>query len=82
MKNRSGQAIIEAILILALFVSVGTLATGYFKQNELFAQMVSAPWLRLAGMMQNGIWMSPKDGAPLHPTQYGRYRSIRGDKPE
>lgn len=80
--NRRGQAIIESILILALFLSVGTLVAREFKQNELVSQMVSAPWARLAGMLQNGVWKSPKEGAPLHPLQFKRFVSIRGDNPQ
>lgn len=79
--NRRGQAIIESILILALFVGVGTLVARQFKQNELFAQMVSAPWARLAGMMQNGVWMAPRPGAKLHPSQFERIVSMRGEPP-
>jgi hypothetical protein len=79
--NRKGQAAVESILILILFFAVTTLIAAGFKQNELFTQMVSAPWQNLSGMLQNGVWAPPSQGVSAHPSQHSRHISTRGENP-
>ncbi len=79
--NQRGQAIMEAILILALLVSIGTLVSSQFRQNELIGAMVAQPWLRLSGMLQNGVWADPRQSAAYHPQQLARKVSTRGEEP-
>jgi hypothetical protein len=80
IRDQGGQMIVETILILALFLAVGTFVAGQFKQNELFAQMVSAPWRNLAGLLQNGVWRPPEAGMQDHPAMHRRHVSMEGDK--
>ena len=77
--NRRGQAIVEAVLILLLLMAVTTFVSSQFKQNELMAKMVSGPWLRLAGMIQNGQWRPVNQSNGLHPTKQYRHISTKGD---
>lgn len=79
--NQAGQAVIESILILVLFFALTTLVAAGFKQNELFTQMVSAPWQSLSGVLQNGVWMPPARGTAMHPSQHERHISTQGDLP-
>ncbi|MBX7232084.1 MAG: hypothetical protein K1X29_08365 [Bdellovibrionales bacterium] len=78
--DNQGQAVTEAVLILVIFLLVGTLVSNQFKQNQLINEIVSSPWQRVSGMLQNGVWMSPSSGAPFHPSQHGRHISSRGEE--
>ena len=79
--SHKGQAVVESILILVVFIAVSTLIGSAFRQNELFGQMVSSPWQRLAGMLENGVWLPPHQSRLLHPNHHLRHISIRGDSP-
>lgn len=79
--NRRGQAVVESILILVLFLSVGTLIGKAFRENELMSHMIASPWERMAGMLENGVWMPRNQGRELHPNHYLRHISIEGDAP-
>jgi hypothetical protein len=71
--NKKGQAIIESILILTALLGVSTLTAKFFKDQEVFAQIVTGPWLKIAGMLQNGVWMPPADGMEFHPNARARH---------
>lgn len=80
--NTRGQILIETILILALFLVVGVLVAAGFRQNDLLSQMVASPWVRLSGLLQNGVWLPPEQGAALHPSNHLRQISTEGDRPQ
>ncbi|MGE0762789.1 MAG: hypothetical protein AB7N80_05880 [Bdellovibrionales bacterium] len=80
--NRRGQAIVESVLILALFVGISTAVGVAFKENELLSKMVASPWQRLAGMLQNGQWTPINRSSSLHPSIHARHISVRGDPPQ
>lgn len=77
--NRKGQGIVEAILILLVLLSVTTFISSRFRQDELLAKMVAGPWLRLAGMIQNGQWKPVNQSNALHPSKQYRHISTKGD---
>ena len=79
LNNQGGQMIIEAVLIIVLFVSFSALVANYFKKNELVRQMISGPWENLAGMLQNGIWSPAATGATIHPNSHNRHIVITGE---
>ena len=79
--NRRGQAVLESILILVAFFAVTSAIGASFRQNELFSGMISAPWERLAGMLENGVWLPRNQGRALHPNHHLRHISIKGDSP-
>lgn len=73
--------IVEAILLMVLFLGVSVAIANYFKDNEVVAQIVSKPWKSMAGVLQNGVWQEPDRGAAQHPSQHLRHVSIEGDPP-
>jgi hypothetical protein len=78
VRNARGQFIVESILLMIIFAG-GTLAVvQYFQSNSVFAQVVSAPWQSLAGMIQNGEWQSPQSSMQLHPNNHARHASLNG----
>lgn len=75
-----GQAVLEAVLLMVIFLAiVGAVATA-FRQNELLAKIVRGPWNNLAGMFQNGVWDSPAKGHALHPNTQRRHMSVLGEE--
>ena len=80
IKN-SGQITVEAVLILAIFVSVITAGTRALRNNNVLSSLVESPWAYVAGMIENGIWAPPEDGKGLHPNHVTRHGSPEGDAP-
>ena len=70
---------VETILLLVLFVSVFSLVSKHFKGNQFIENIVSSPWKKLSGLLQNGDWKEPKDSIANHPSQKNRHSSIVGD---
>lgn len=81
MRNRRGQAVIESVLILALFFGITLLISNAFKQGEFLDSLVASPWRRMAGMIQNGVWLPVGASNTMHPAITDRHLSLRGDAP-
>lgn len=79
LANQKGQAIVEAVLIIVLLFGVTVMAAKYFKEQELFRNLVTGPWVHIAGMLQNGVWAPPSVGAAIHPNSHNRHISIEGE---
>ena len=82
LKNQRGQSIVEAVLILVIVLGIAMGISAAFRQNELLSSMVSGPWQRLSGLLQNGSWVPPNQGMAYHPNNFNRHISYRGDSPQ
>lgn len=79
IRNQRGQQVTEAILIMVVFIGFSTLVGRYFKDKEILKQLITGPWVNLAGMLQNGVWQPLERGAVSHPNGHGRHISIQGE---
>ncbi len=77
LKNNKGQSAVEAVLLLAVIVSLTVLVAREFKENEIVAGLVSGPWKRLDGMIQNGVWEPADTGNEKHPGRLDRHISTK-----
>lgn len=75
LRQRSGQMAVEMILMLALFLGASYFVRDAFQSNGIIAQIVSRPWLSIAGMLQNGVWAPPEESNSQHPNNFSRVRS-------
>ncbi len=80
--NQSGQFIVEAILIMVMLFAVVLAIANAFKSQSLFAQVVSAPWQHMSGMIQNGVWATREQSMTLHPSNHSRHRVLKGEDPK
>jgi hypothetical protein len=77
--SQAGQMITEAILIMVLLMSFTFMAAKFFKDKEIFRQLITGPWSNLAGMIQNGVWAPVGPGSASHPNSHGRHIAIQGE---
>ncbi len=77
--HQGGQAVIEAVLAVALFVSIAILVAGQFKERQVFANLISGPWSVLDGMIKNGAWSPRDESNTTHPSRQRRHTSTQGD---
>jgi hypothetical protein len=79
IRNQKGQSSVEMVLIITVLVAIAITVSEGFRKNELFAKLVSGPWQSLAGLIQNGVWGTPKDTYSQHPNQFERVNTVRGE---
>jgi len=70
VRSSSGQATVEGILILALFVSLAIGLSKQFKETEIISNIVSGPWRSLDGMIQDGAWLPTSKSHARHPMNH------------
>ena len=75
IKNNKGQTMVEGILLLVVFITIALTVSNQFKDNQFLAQIVSGPWDRLDGMIQNGVWQEAEAGRANHPNLNKRHVS-------
>jgi hypothetical protein len=73
IRNQNGQLIVEAVLLLALTVSVSLLITRYLKESQYAQKLVAKPWSTLSGMIECGVWTGC--GIDNHPNSHKRVLS-------
>lgn len=78
LAQQSGQAIIEAVLIMTLVFGLAVFFNTRFRSSNIIGALVAGPWGSIAGMMSNGVWKSEREGRELHPQ--GQVMSRRGDR--
>ena len=79
LRNRSGQIAIEMVLVLALLVGFSVFVGNELRNQNFIANLVSKPWVSLAGMIQNGVWGPSQDTMIQHPNNFSRVTSPEGD---
>lgn len=80
MKNQAGQAVIEFILLTIAITAIGAAVAAGFKNYNIIGEMVNRPWALLSGMIENGVWDTPKKGKEKHPNFLRRGVSFKGDR--
>lgn len=74
LKDRRGQLMIEAILLMVLLVGLLTVITRYLRDNNTIPNLVSEPWGQIAGMTEFGNWEPPNNSnKKKHPNTFNRF---------
>ena len=56
LTNQKGQGVVEAVLLLALLVSISMLVTKELQDRKFAQKLFGEPWNRLSGMVECGVW--------------------------
>ncbi|MDZ4083240.1 MAG: hypothetical protein U1E10_09910 [Bdellovibrionales bacterium] len=78
--KQSGQATMEAVLIMLVVVTVATKITSYAQDTGVLQKVVEGPWSPMRGMIEDGVWMRHTLSKPYHPNQFPRHQSRQGDE--
>jgi hypothetical protein len=79
LRSQSGQLIVEAVLIIAVFLSITMMTVKMFKDNEVVKNLIHGPWQSMAGILQNGVWGPPSRTNASHPTGHFRHIIVEGE---
>ena len=78
LRDQRGQQILEAVLLIVVFMGVTAMVAKFFNGNEVLKQLIGGPFQNLAGVMQNGVWAPRAKGAANHPSVHHRHIVIEG----
>ncbi len=67
--NKKGQATVEMILLLSLFLLFSATISTVLKDSEVAKTIIGKPWKVVSGMIESGTWQENPgtDIHPLHP---------------
>ena len=77
--GQSGQLVVEAVLIIVALMFVTFMVASYFKDKEFVKKLISGPWVSLAGLIEDGVWLPLGQSATSHPNGHGRHVTIDGE---
>ncbi len=70
LKNRckeSGQFMVEAILLMTLFLGIAVVLKKKFHEENILGLLVAKPWSQISGMMSHGSWKPERFSPSVHP---------------
>lgn len=67
LSNKNGQFVIEAVLLMVITIMLFTALMQSFKDKQILENIVSKPWQKIAGMIENGVWGDAVATKKLHP---------------
>ncbi len=78
--SRSGQATMEAVLLMIVAMSISFAVLNSMRSNSVMQSMVEGPWSPLRGMIENGVWRKHTIAPRFHPSQFSRVQSREGER--
>ncbi len=75
--SNKGQVMVEAVLLITLFVALWSVFSKYAKEKKWFESLVNGPWLSMSGVIENGVWENPKKSRTKHPNNFNRVISLK-----
>ncbi len=74
-KNERGQATVEAVLLITIFLAVSLTISKSFSTNDFFASIIEGPWDYVDGMVRDGVWMKSTSSHAFNPNARSRHSS-------
>jgi len=78
-KNRKskGQFVIEAVLLLSIGVMLLMSLKKWADEKQIFANMLTKPWVKISGMIENGAWGDPGSTRAKHPHNHEKVATLQ-----
>ncbi|MCH2534653.1 MAG: hypothetical protein MK008_09460 [Bdellovibrionales bacterium] len=78
LNNNKGQSLVEAVLLIALFLFISKLAMDGLKNNEFLITMIQKPLVKIASTIENGSPHASEQPKLDHPNSVNRHISHYG----
>lgn len=76
-QGERGQMTIEMLCLITIFLIIGLTVQQAAVRQGWMKQLIEAPWKRVQGIIENGVWLAPDAGRSLHPHIRGRHGSLK-----
>ncbi len=81
--NENGQATIEAVLFITIFLAISLSISQAFTNNNYFASLIEGPWNFVDGMIRDGVWMQAgPNSQAFNPNARTRHATRKGISPD
>lgn len=66
-RKSKGQFAIEAVLLLSIGLFLMAGLKKWASDSQIFAHILTKPWAKISGMIENGAWGDPASTRSKHP---------------
>jgi hypothetical protein len=80
LSNQQGQQVLEAILLMTVFLAMAMAMSQAFQKKQLLANMLSGPWDSVRGLTESGVWAPSAAARANHPNHIKRRNTVTGDE--
>jgi hypothetical protein len=77
IRNHRGQMTIEMLCLITIFLIIALTVQQTAIQQGWLKNLIEAPWKRVQGIIENGVWLAPDAGRVKHPHIRGRHGSLK-----
>lgn len=65
--DNKGQFVIEAVLLMVISIMLFAALMKSFKEKQIVENILTKPWQKIAGMIENGVWADAASSKKRHP---------------
>lgn len=78
-KNRKskGQFVIEAVLLLSIGIMLFLGLKKWAEEKQIFSNILTKPWAKISGMIENGAWGDPASTRSKHPHNHEKVATLQ-----
>lgn len=77
LRNQKGQFLIESVLLMVLSIGLLTVGLRSVRNGNYIKKIVAEPWIKVAAMIENGVWSNtPQKARADHPNTGRRGRTL------
>lgn len=77
LSNKKGQFVIEAVLLMVISLMLFTALMKSFKDKQIAENILSKPWQKISGMIENGVWADAASSKKRHPHNQKNVATLR-----
>lgn len=76
-RKSKGQFVIEAVLLMSIGIMLLMGLKKWAEQSQIFANMLTKPWVKISGMIENGAWGDPASTRIRHPHNHEKVATLQ-----
>jgi hypothetical protein len=76
-KKSKGQFVIEAVLLLSIGLMLLMGLKKWAQDSQIFANILTKPWVKISGMIENGVWGDPASTRSKHPHNHEKVATLQ-----
>jgi len=76
-RKSKGQFVIEAVLLLSIGIMLFLGLKKWAEEKQIFANMLTKPWAKISGMIENGAWGDPASTRSKHPHNHEKVATLQ-----
>lgn len=79
-RKSKGQFVIEAVLLLSIGLMLFMALKKWAADSQIFANILTKPWIKISGMIENGSWGDPRSTQSRHPHNPDKVATVQQEQ--